>query len=107
MSDSIKQSESSQTILRRYLAIPVGERLKVVEANLNIMVQASLKDDPGEVGVKLNTIAVMLDIVREIRQIKQHLGLASAEDSKAPAAGQVESSGLLVPEQLPLSEANL
>lgn len=63
-----------------------------------------LKEEPGEVGIKLHTPAVMLDIVREIRLIKAHLGLTGAEDSRNVAPEQLESPTLLRIEPLPDSE---
>jgi len=99
--------ESSPALLRRYLAIPPTERLKIVEANLSIMLQAMVKEDPGEVGVRISLPAVLADVIREIRLIKVHLGLVSAEDSKPPMSESVESSPVLRVEQLDLSEANL
>jgi hypothetical protein len=76
----------------------------VVEDNLNTLVQAMMKEEPGEVGVKLNTVAVMLDIVREIRLIKSKLGLTGAEDSKHSTPEQLESPVLLRIEPLPDTE---
>lgn len=94
--------ESSQAVLKRYLSIPAGrKRLEILDANLTMMVSALMKDEPGQVDIKLPVHAVMLDLVREIRMLRGDL---NPQDSTPPTNEEVQSSPVLAVETLPFEE---
>lgn len=90
-------TEASKETLRRYLAIPPEERLKVVEDNLAALVNHLLKDEAPAIDIVLPVPAVLLDIVRVLRKHEA----PSGQDSGPKTNGKVESPTQLVIETMP------